>query len=166
MKAMTETMANRLDSSTRAGYGAAGGDCWRTGRRRERCWPWTAILAQGRRGSRRHLPRGIGVQGIVNSPTFTIIKEYNGEHLPLYHMDVYRLSEQEADELGLDDYFYGDGVTIVEWASSIEACFRRSGSSCTSQHLGGEAAGFRSAASESVMRHGAGNYRDGSRVDS
>lgn len=63
---------------------------------------------------------GIGVKGIVNSPTFTIIKEYEGTELPLYHMDVYRLSLMEADELGLDDYFYESGVSIVEWASLIE----------------------------------------------
>lgn len=60
------------------------------------------------------------MKGIVNSPTFTIIKEYEGEQLPFYHMDVYRLSLEEADELGLDDYFYGNGVTIVEWASLIK----------------------------------------------
>ncbi|MFS0723876.1 tRNA (adenosine(37)-N6)-threonylcarbamoyltransferase complex ATPase subunit type 1 TsaE [Paenibacillus sp. 1P07SE] len=62
----------------------------------------------------------LGVRTVVNSPTFTIIKEYQGEQLPLYHMDVYRLSLMEADGLGLDEYFYGDGVTIVEWASLIE----------------------------------------------
>jgi len=61
----------------------------------------------------------LGVQGIVSSPTFTIIKEYEGSELPFYHMDVYRLSIEEADELGLDDYFYGQGVTIIEWASLI-----------------------------------------------
>jgi len=62
----------------------------------------------------------LGVEGIVNSPTFTIIKEYEGATMPFYHMDVYRLSMMEADELGLDDYFYGGGVTLVEWASLIE----------------------------------------------
>lgn len=62
----------------------------------------------------------LGVPGIVNSPTFTIIKEYEGQSLPFYHMDVYRLSIEEADDLGLDDYFFGEGVTIVEWASLIE----------------------------------------------
>lgn len=60
----------------------------------------------------------LGVQGVVNSPTFTIIKEYTGR-LPLYHMDVYRLSIEEADELGLDEYFYGQGVCLVEWSSII-----------------------------------------------
>jgi len=62
----------------------------------------------------------IGVRGIVNSPTYTLIKEYEGASLPFYHMDVYRLSLEEADELGLDEYFHGAGVTLVEWASLIE----------------------------------------------
>lgn len=62
----------------------------------------------------------LGIPGIVNSPTFTIIKEYEGGKLPLYHMDVYRLSLEEADELGLDEYFHGRGVSLVEWASIIE----------------------------------------------
>ncbi|WP_276353902.1 tRNA (adenosine(37)-N6)-threonylcarbamoyltransferase complex ATPase subunit type 1 TsaE [Cohnella caldifontis] len=62
----------------------------------------------------------LGVPGTVNSPTFTIIKEYEGGRLPFYHMDVYRLSLEEADELGLDEYFMGEGVTLVEWASLIE----------------------------------------------
>jgi tRNA threonylcarbamoyladenosine biosynthesis protein TsaE len=62
----------------------------------------------------------LGVPGLVNSPTFTIIKEYEGGRLPFYHMDVYRLSLAEADELGLDEYFAGSGVSLVEWASLIE----------------------------------------------
>lgn len=62
----------------------------------------------------------LGVPGIVNSPTFTIMKEYEGGRLPFYHMDMYRLTLAEADELGLDEYFLGEGVTLVEWASLIE----------------------------------------------
>lgn len=62
---------------------------------------------------------GLGVQGTVNSPTFTLIKEYEGEKCPFYHMDVYRLSLEEAEELGLDEYFGGDGISLVEWASRI-----------------------------------------------
>jgi len=62
----------------------------------------------------------LGVKDVVNSPTYTIIKEYEGAELPFYHMDVYRLSLEEADELGLDEYFHGNGVTLVEWASLIE----------------------------------------------
>ncbi len=96
-------------------------------------------LGAGKTRFSQAFAKGIGVRGIVNSPTFTIIKEYNGEHLPLYHMDVYRLSEQEADELGLDDYFYGDGVTIVEWASLIEALLPPERLQLYIEHLGGEA---------------------------
>ncbi|MCL6601621.1 MAG: tRNA (adenosine(37)-N6)-threonylcarbamoyltransferase complex ATPase subunit type 1 TsaE [Paenibacillus sp.] len=75
-------------------------------------------LGAGKTAFSQGFARHLGVTGIVNSPTFTIIKEYIGI-LPLYHMDVYRLSIQEADELGLDEYFYGQGVCLVEWSSII-----------------------------------------------
>jgi tRNA threonylcarbamoyladenosine biosynthesis protein TsaE len=86
--------------------------------------PGTVIALDGELGAGKTtfsqaFAKAIGVQGIVNSPTFTIIKEYEGSSMPFYHMDVYRLSLAEADELGLDDYFYGAGTTIVEWASLI-----------------------------------------------
>ncbi len=56
----------------------------------------------------------------VNSPTFTLINEYRGKY-PLYHFDVYRLRNiEEMFDLGFEDYFYGDGVTIIEWAEKIE----------------------------------------------
>ncbi|WP_426449825.1 tRNA (adenosine(37)-N6)-threonylcarbamoyltransferase complex ATPase subunit type 1 TsaE [Paenibacillus sp. S-38] len=87
--------------------------------------PGTVITLDGDLGAGKTtfsqaVGRELGVKEIVNSPTFTIIKEYMGEALPFYHMDVYRLSAEEADELGLDDYFYGDGVTLVEWGSLVE----------------------------------------------
>src|SRR4051812_11988394 len=87
--------------------------------------PGTVLALDGELGAGKTrfsqaFARALGVKGIVNSPTFTIIKEYEGVHMPFYHMDVYRISAAEADELGLDDYFFGDGVTIVEWASLIE----------------------------------------------
>ncbi|WP_397361769.1 tRNA (adenosine(37)-N6)-threonylcarbamoyltransferase complex ATPase subunit type 1 TsaE [Paenibacillus sp.] len=75
-------------------------------------------LGAGKTAFSQRYARHLGVKGIVNSPTFTIIKEYEGR-LPLYHMDVYRISLQEADELGLDEYFYGQGVCLVEWSSII-----------------------------------------------
>jgi tRNA threonylcarbamoyladenosine biosynthesis protein TsaE len=75
-------------------------------------------LGAGKTTFTQGLARGLGVKTVVNSPTFTIIKEYAGR-LPLYHMDVYRV-EDDVDSLGLDDYFYGDGVCVVEWASLIE----------------------------------------------
>ncbi|NLC77046.1 MAG: tRNA (adenosine(37)-N6)-threonylcarbamoyltransferase complex ATPase subunit type 1 TsaE [Clostridia bacterium] len=64
---------------------------------------------------------GMGIEAQVTSPTFTIIHEYQGDEYPLYHIDAYRLEgAAEIDELGLEDYFYGDGVTAVEWAEKIE----------------------------------------------
>lgn len=76
-------------------------------------------LGAGKTAFSQAFARGLGVQEHVNSPTFTIIKEYEGR-LPFHHMDVYRLSVDEADGLGLDEYFYGDGVSLVEWGSLIE----------------------------------------------
>ncbi|GAA4724830.1 tRNA (adenosine(37)-N6)-threonylcarbamoyltransferase complex ATPase subunit type 1 TsaE [Brevibacillus fulvus] len=75
-------------------------------------------LGAGKTTFTQGLAKGLGVQAVVNSPTFTIIKEYDGR-LPLYHMDVYRV-EDDSDSLGLDEYFYGEGVCVVEWASLIE----------------------------------------------
>ena len=60
----------------------------------------------------------MGIEENITSPTFTIIKEYNGE-LPLFHMDVYRL-DGETDGVGIEDYFSKDGVVIIEWASMIK----------------------------------------------
>lgn len=63
---------------------------------------------------------GLGVSQLVTSPTFTLINEYNGR-LPVFHFDFYRIaSEQEAGDLGLDEYFFGDGVCLIEWPQVIE----------------------------------------------
>jgi tRNA threonylcarbamoyladenosine biosynthesis protein TsaE len=77
-------------------------------------------LAAGKTTFSQAFASAIGVLDTVNSPTFTIIKEYEGSRLPFYHMDVYRISLEEAEELGLEDYFYGEGITLVEWASRIQ----------------------------------------------
>ncbi|MHB1127460.1 MAG: tRNA (adenosine(37)-N6)-threonylcarbamoyltransferase complex ATPase subunit type 1 TsaE [Bacillota bacterium] len=64
---------------------------------------------------------GLGIDTLVTSPTFNLIHEYIGP-MPLYHVDAYRLMEDEdMEELGLDEYFYGTGVTVVEWAERITA---------------------------------------------
>lgn len=76
-------------------------------------------LGAGKTTFTKGLALGLGVKRTVNSPTFTIIKEYTDGTLPLYHMDVYRLEESEED-LGFDEYFHGDGITVVEWAQFIE----------------------------------------------
>lgn len=77
-------------------------------------------LGAGKTAFSKAVGQALGVKDMVNSPTFTIIKEYKGLKLPFYHMDVYRLRLEEAEEMGLDEYFYGEGVTLVEWASLIE----------------------------------------------
>lgn len=67
------------------------------------------------------LARGLGIMDTVNSPTFTIVQIYEEGRLPLYHLDVYRIGDiSEMDEIGYEDYFYGDGVCLIEWANLIE----------------------------------------------
>lgn len=64
---------------------------------------------------------GLGVAGIVNSPTFTILQVYEDGRLPFYHFDVYRIADvEEMDEIGYEDCFYGNGVCLIEWANLIE----------------------------------------------
>lgn len=74
-------------------------------------------LGAGKTTFTKGLAKGLGITRTVNSPTFTIIKEYVGR-LPLYHMDVYRV-EDAFEDLGFDEYFEGNGVTVVEWAHLI-----------------------------------------------
>ena len=65
--------------------------------------------------------KGLGIDVAVNSPTFTIIQEYDEGRLPLYHFDVYRIGNpEEMYEIGYEDYFYGQGVCLIEWAKLIE----------------------------------------------
>ncbi len=75
-------------------------------------------LGAGKTTFTKGLAKGLGIKRTVSSPTFTIVKEYQGR-LPLYHMDVYRL-EDTFEDLGFDDYFEGDGVTVIEWAHLIK----------------------------------------------
>ena len=64
---------------------------------------------------------GLGISEPVNSPTFTIIQEYESGRMPFYHFDVYRIGDiEEMEEIGYDDYFYGNGICLIEWANLIE----------------------------------------------
>ena len=66
------------------------------------------------------LAKGLGIEEPVNSPTFTIVQVYEEGRLPLYHFDVYRIGDiEEMDEIGYEDYFYGEGVCLIEWADLI-----------------------------------------------
>lgn len=66
------------------------------------------------------LAEGLGIAEPVSSPTFTIVQVYEEGRLPLYHFDVYRIGDvSEMDEIGYEDYFYGEGVSLIEWADLI-----------------------------------------------
>ena len=78
------------------------------------------VLGAGKTQLVKGLARGLGFEGDVTSPTFTIIHEYLGGRMPLYHIDLYRIrSEKEAVDLGLEEYLPGDGVTVIEWPDRI-----------------------------------------------
>ena len=78
-------------------------------------------LGTGKTTLTKSIARGLGVTETVTSPTFNIIREYRSGRLPLYHFDVYRIGDpDEMFELGYEEYFYGDGVCVVEWADIIE----------------------------------------------
>jgi len=77
-------------------------------------------LGAGKTTFAKAVAEGLGIEDTVTSPTFTIIKEYYDGRLPFYHFDVYRLkSTEEMINLGYEEYFYGEGVTVIEWADKI-----------------------------------------------
>ena len=64
--------------------------------------------------------KGLGINEPINSPTFTIVQEYHEGRLPMYHFDVYRIGDiTEMDEIGYEEYFYSDGVCLIEWGNLI-----------------------------------------------
>ena len=72
------------------------------------------VLTQG-------IADGLGIKEAICSPTFTIVQVYDEGSTPFYHFDVYRIGDiEEMDEIGYEDYFYGDGLTMIEWANLIE----------------------------------------------
>ena len=79
-------------------------------------------LGAGKTHFVKGLAAGLDAQTSVTSPTFTLIHEYLGGHLPLYHFDFYRLDdEDEALKIGLDEYLDGDGISVIEWADKFPA---------------------------------------------
>ncbi len=72
------------------------------------------VLTQG-------VAAGLGIDEPISSPTFTIVRIYEEGRMPFYHFDVYRIVDvEEMEEIGYEDYFYGDGVCLIEWANLIE----------------------------------------------
>lgn len=67
------------------------------------------------------IAKALGISETVSSPTFTVVREYRSGKFPLFHFDVYRLSnEDEFYDIGAEEYLYGDGITIIEWADIVE----------------------------------------------
>ena len=78
-------------------------------------------LGVGKTVFTKGLAEGLGIKEDVNSPTFTILQIYEDGRIPLYHFDVYRIGDpEEMEEIGYEDYFYGQGVCLVEWANLID----------------------------------------------
>ena len=81
----------------------------------------TGDLGVGKTVFTQGVAAGLGITDPLNSPTFTIIQEYEDGRLPFYHFDVYRIGDlEEMEEIGYDDYFFGQGICLIEWAELIE----------------------------------------------
>ena len=77
-------------------------------------------LGTGKTALTKYIAAGLGITEEINSPTFTIVKEYRSGRIPLYHFDVYRIDDpDELYEIGCEEYFYGDGLCVIEWADNI-----------------------------------------------
>lgn len=101
----TETLGQRLAQTLEAGTVIA----------------FTGDLGAGKTAFTRGLARGLGIAGRVTSPTFTIVNEYEGGRLPLFHFDMYRLgSSDELYDIGWEDYLARGGVCAVEWSENVE----------------------------------------------
>ena len=93
------------------------GECAKPGQ----IYTLTGDLGVGKTVFTQGIAKGLGITGPVNSPTFTIVQEYEEGRLPFYHFDVYRIGDiEEMEEIGYDDYFFGQGVCMIEWANLIE----------------------------------------------
>ncbi len=81
----------------------------------------SGTLAAGKTTITKGIAESLGVKDNVTSPTFCLISEYEGEKMPLYHMDVYRLDgEEDFLNLGVEEFLYGNGVCIIEWSEKVK----------------------------------------------
>ena len=78
----------------------------------------TGDLGAGKTTITKGIAKGLGITQMIKSPTYTIVREYDGR-LPLYHLDVYRIGN-DPDSIDLDDFLYGDGVTVIEWGNLLD----------------------------------------------
>ncbi|WP_397428559.1 tRNA (adenosine(37)-N6)-threonylcarbamoyltransferase complex ATPase subunit type 1 TsaE [Proteiniclasticum sp.] len=82
----------------------------------------TGDLGTGKTHFAKGFAKGLGIKDNITSPTFTIVNEYDEGRLPFYHFDVYRVNDiDEILQVGFEEYVYGQGVTLIEWADMIEA---------------------------------------------
>lgn len=80
-----------------------------------------APMGAGKTTFSKAFAKGLGITETVNSPTFTILNIYEGGRLPLYHFDAYRIEEpEEMEEIGFEEYIYGEGICLIEWAEIIK----------------------------------------------
>lgn len=92
------------------------------GEKAQKGWVYTLTgdLGAGKTVFSKGLAAGLGIRDIVSSPTFTILQIYEEGRLPFYHFDVYRIGDiSEMEEIGYEDFFYGEGVCLIEWAELI-----------------------------------------------
>ena len=81
----------------------------------------TGDLGAGKTTLTKSIGLGLGVEDYITSPTFALVNEYEGRDNWVYHFDVYRLENiEDLDDLGFDEYFYSDGINIIEWGNKIE----------------------------------------------
>jgi tRNA threonylcarbamoyladenosine biosynthesis protein TsaE len=96
------------------------GESWAAGLVGGEVFALHGVLGAGKTQVAKGLARGLGFRGDVTSPTFTLVHEYRGGRLPMYHVDLYRIhSEKDAVDIGIDDYLPSDGVTVIEWPEKI-----------------------------------------------
>ncbi len=107
----TNTPEETYEAGKRLGLAAAAGEIYTL----------SGELGVGKTVFTQGIAAGLGIKEHVNSPTFTIIQIYEEGRLPFYHFDVYRIGEiEEMDEIGYEDYFYGNGLCVIEWAELIK----------------------------------------------
>ena len=81
----------------------------------------TGDLGVGKTVFTQGVAKGLGIGEPINSPTFTIVQIYESGRMPFYHLDVYRIADiEEMEEIGYEDFFYGEGVCLIEWSRQIE----------------------------------------------
>lgn len=124
---MTEKILQQMENNGRAVFESRGpedtlalGRCLGKAARRGQVCTLTGELGVGKTLFTQGFAAGLGITEPVNSPTFTILQIYESGRIPFYHFDVYRIADvEEMDEIGYEEYFYGEGVSMIEWADLI-----------------------------------------------